>query len=255
MYNYIPHPSNARQASMCVALQIEEGFAGYGLYWAILEVLRDAPNYRYSPSPKVWAYVLHATDIDLVERVLSRYGLFDIDDDGLLFSPWLLEQLGSYDEQKRRRAEAGRKGAARRWGAASADDSNAMAMPSKIDSTPIAYNITQPNAMLVNATPAGEAGALDWRSICSNQGEPVTPELLEALCQSQPEGHAPGFIAQVCIRYGMGSKVLEKLCEVTNNADVKNATYNKFCALVARLSREKWAPEKPANFFFSKLLS
>lgn len=255
MYNYIPHPSNARQASTCVSLLIEEGFAGYGLYWAILEVLRDAPNYRYSPDPRVWAYVLHAPDVDQVGRVLTRYGLFEHDDDGLLFSPWLMESLGSYDETKRRRSEAGRKGAARRWAHSSGDDGKAIAMPSGDDGKAIAYNPMQPNVMQDNNTlPSGEVTEA-WREICFNQGPKVDHDLVSAICESQPEGHAPGYIAQECERYGMGSRVLEYLCELTDNAKVDNSTFRRFVALVQRLNREKWTPDKPANFFLSKLLS
>lgn len=254
MYNYFPHPSNARLSSACVALLIGEGFAGYGLYWSILEVLRDAPNYRYSSDPKVWAYVLHAQDTDLVQRVLQQYGLFETDGEGLLFSPWLLEQLDNYDEQKRRRSEAGRKGAARRWGSGTGEDGKAIAMPSSEDGKAIAYNPTQYNVMSENITPSGGGDGRDWREICLSQGAAVSPELLDSLCKTQPEGHAPGYVAQVCIRYGMGEKVLEYLCELTNNAELTNSTYRKFCVLVRRIEGEKWKPERPANFFLSKLL-
>ena len=240
---------------MCVSLLVEEGFAGYGLYWAILEVLRDAPRYRYSNNPKLWAYVLHCNDVDLVERILHRYGLFDLDDDGLVFSPWLLEQLENYDELKRKRSEAGRRGASRRWNTPAANDSKAMPLPSQDDSTPIAYNITQPNETKDNTTVPSGTGAEGWRDICLNPGPRVEPELLEALTKSSPEGHAPGYIAQVCIRYGMGSRVLDFLCEATNNAEVTNSTYKHFVALVSRVNREKWTPEKPTNFFLSKLFS
>lgn len=240
---------------MCVSLLIEEGFSGYGLYWAILEVLRDAPGYRYSPDPRVWAYVLHAQDLEQVERVLSRYGLFDQDEDGLLFSPWLLDQLDSYDEQKKRRSAAGRKGAARRWGYSAAEDGNAMAMPSSEDGNAIAYNATKYDVMQDNITEPTNAGVEEWRDICANQGPTLSADIIEALCSSQPDGHAPGYIAQVCIRYGMGSRVLDFLCKLTNNAEVTNAIYKKFCVLVRRIEAEKWKPERPANFFLSKLLS
>lgn len=254
MYNYFPHPSNARLSSACVSLLIEEGFAGYGLYWSILEVLRDAPGYRYSSDPRVWVYVLHATDIEQVSRVISNYGLFDTDDDGQLFSPWLLEQLDNYDEQKRRRSEAGKKGAARRWASDDRQDGKAIAMPSLEDGKAIAYNATQYNAMKENITnPSGEAWG-DWRDICDHPGELIDPDILGQLCKSQPEGHAPGYIAQVCIRYRMGENVYKFLCELTEGANLTNDTYKRFCAIVKRVEGQKWRPDKPANFFLSKLL-
>lgn len=238
---------------MLVSLLIEEGYVGYGLYWAILEVLRDAPRYRYSNDPRVWAYVLHAQDTDQVERILSRYGLFDQDNDGLLFSPWLIEQLESYDDTRRRRQEAGKKGAASRWGISSSQDGNAMAKPSLEDGNAIAYNNTNiTNSMEENESPS-MAGGVGIRILCQNQGKPISAELFQTIADTQPEGHAPGYIAQVCIQYGMGENVLNFLCERTNNAEVTNPTYKQFVALVRRVQAEKYPLKYPANFFLTKL--
>lgn len=240
---------------MCVSLLIEEGYSGYGLYWAMLEVLRDAPEYRYTPDPKVWAYVLHAADLAQVERVLNRYGLFDRDDDGLLFSPWLIEQLGQYDDTRRKRQEAGKRGAASRWGNVKNADGNAIAKPSLEDGNAIAYNQTNiTNSMKENESPS-MAGGDDIRLLCQEQGAAISPELLQTLCDTQPEGHAPGYIAQVCIQYKMGENVLNFLCERTNNADVTHPLYKQFVALVRRIQAEKYPLKYPANFFLTKLFS
>lgn len=240
---------------MLVSLLMSEGFEGYGLYWAILEVLRDAPNYRYSSDARVWAYVLHAQDTLLVERVLRAYGLFDFTDDDLVFSPWLSEQLGTYDDTKRRRQEAGKKGAASRWGSKASEDGNAMAKPSSEDGNAMAYNNTQYNLTEGKSTQPNQGNGEEWRSICENQGERVDPELMDYLQKNSHEGHAPGYIAQVCIQYGMGENVLNFLCEATDNADLGNDTYKKFCALVRRIQQEKYTLKYPANFFLSKLFA
>ena len=240
---------------MLVSLLVEEGFAGYGLYWAVLEVLRDAPEYKYSSDPKIWAYVLHAPDFDQVKRVLQNYGLFDQDENGLLFSPWLVEQLGSYDDTRRKRQEAGKRGAASRWGGKAPEDGNAIAKPSLEDGNAIAYNDTKSNSIEQKETKPYHGEGEEWRSICENQGEKIDPEFLSVLAQTSPEGHAPGYIAQVCIQYGMGANVLNFLCEATNNADLGNDTYKRFCALVRRIQAEKYPLKYPANFFLSKLFA
>lgn len=238
---------------MLVTLLIEEGYAGYGLYWAILEVLRDSPRYRYNPDPRVWAYVLHAQDTDQVERILTRYGLFDQDSDGLLFSPWLIEQLETYDDTRRKRQEAGKRGAASRWGVSSSQDGNAMAKPSLDDGNAMAYNNTnQSNSTKENESPS-MAGGVDIRLLCQDQGAAISPELLQTLCDTQPEGHAPGYIAQVCLQYKMGENVLNFLCERTNNAEVTHPLYKQFVALVRRIQAEKYPLKYPANFFLTKL--
>lgn len=255
MYNYIPHPSNLGKSSMVTTLLIEEGHAAYGIYWLVLELLRDCRDYRIGNNAKSLAWAVHCSDIDLVDRVLHNYGLFDIDGDGLLFSPWLVEQMEAYDAKKKKLQEAGRRGAAKRFGSpASAEDGQAIATPSGGDGQAIAilpnimqHNITQPNLT--------QASREDWRSVCSNQGKPVDDELLQVLVSTQPEGHAVGYLAQLCRQYGMGENVLKLLQDLTDNADVGNSTYQRLVAIVRKVEAEKYPLKLPANFFLSKLLS
>lgn len=253
MYNYFPHPSNLRQSSGCVSLLIEEGYAGYGIYLSILEILRDAPNYRYNPEPKIWRYLLHGDDTDQIERVLKNYGLFNIDDDGLLFSPWLLEQLGNYSDKKAKLQEAGRRGAARRWN--KEKNGEAIATPSNGDGEAIAIlpNNTQYNITKQNATTPPECVEEDWRGICQSQGLKVDIDLVEAMCKTDVKGHNTGYIAQVCHYYGIGQNVLDYLLRITDTANVENGKYKAFCALVKRIQGEKYRPQYPANFFCSKI--
>ena len=44
---YFPHDSNARQDVKILKLRIKHGWAGYGLYWGIIEALRDQDNYAF----------------------------------------------------------------------------------------------------------------------------------------------------------------------------------------------------------------
>lgn len=253
MYNYIPHPSNYRHASGIVALRIEEGAAGYGIYWMIIELLRDAPSFKFSRNPRALAFAINEADIDLVSRVIGNYGLFDFDDDGLLWSPWLLDAMGAYADRKTKLQEAGRRGAAKRWAAAHGTDGQAIANPSLEDGQAIAHNLTLPNITEQNVTqPKGEA-MKDWREVLVIDSPRVSMDYVTALCESQPSGHAPGYVAQCCLQYGMSEAVCDFICEASGNAEVGHPTYKKFCALVARIQGQKWKPEHPSNFFLSKL--
>lgn len=242
MYNYIPHPSNCRVSSAVLSLRIEEGAAGYGVYWMVLELLRDAPNFRYSSSPKAIAFAINEHDSALVERVIKNYGLFDIDGDGLLMSPWLLDAMDAYSDKKQKLQEAGRRGAAKRWGAAHSSDGQAIATPSMEDGQAIAHNITQHNITEPNETIP-----------VPPDGERVDVEYFDTLCKTQPAGHAPGFVAQVCLKYGMLRATCDAICERTDNANTSNPTYGKFVALVKRIQAENWTPKHPDGFFMKKL--
>lgn len=242
MYNYIPHPSNSRMTSQVLALRIEEGAAGYGIYWMLLELLRDAPHYKLSANPKALSFAINEADSATVERVVRNYGLFDFDDSGLMFSPWLCEAMGEYDDRKAKLREAGRRGAAHRWGDKGSRDSEAIATLSNGDSEAIAHNATIPNVTLRDITLPDLSGS-----------PKVSQELVEALSMTQQEGHAPGYVAQVCLQYGMSEGALNFLCEHSNNADLTHPTYKRFCALVKRIQAEKWTPKHPDGFFLKKV--
>ena len=242
MYNYIPHPSNCRISSAVLSLRIEEGAAGYGVYWMVLELLRDAPSFRFSKNPKAIAFAINEHDVELVSRVINNFGLFDFDDDGLLWSPWLLDAMEAYSDKKAKLQEAGRRGAAKRWAAAHGTDGQAIATPSMEDEQAIAYNITQHNVTQDNVTLPD-----------LTESPRVGVEYLELLCSTQPEGHAPGYVAQVCMQYGMTEASCNFICERSNNADVSHPIFVKFKTIVGRIQREKWTPKHPDSFFLKKL--
>ena len=242
MYNYIPHPSNCRVSSAILSLRIEEGAAGYGIYWMVLELLRDAPGFKYSRSEKAIAFAINELDVQKVARVVNNYGLFDFDNDGLLWSPWLLDAMEAYNEKKTKLQEAGRKGAAKRWAAAHGTDGQAIATPSMEDGQARAYNTTQCNVTEQNVTLPDPSGS-----------PRVDVEYFETLCKTQPAGHAPGYVAQVCLKYGMTVATCDFICERSDNANVSHPIYTKFVAIVRRIQGENWTPKHPDGFFLKKL--
>lgn len=116
MYNYLPHPSNMRTSNHVLRMRIREGAAGYGIYMMLLELLRDADNRKVFYFPEGLAYAINEKDIDLVKRVCEDYGLFNLDKDDFLTSPWLDSQMAEYDAKKQAAVEAGKRGAAKRYG-------------------------------------------------------------------------------------------------------------------------------------------
>ena len=234
-------------------MQMREGVAGYGCYWMLLELLRDCPGYRTFYFPESFAFSFHIPDVALVERVCKDYDLFVFDADEYISSPWLTELMDEYDEQKKKRAEAGRRGAARRWESKSMDDGKAIALPSMDDGKAIAYNVTKSDVMKENVTLPKEGKGEDWRNILSQESAKVSPEYLDLLTKTQPAGHAPGYVAQVCMHYGMTEAVCNFICEQSNNADICHPIYKKFLSITERIQREKWRPDLPSNFFLSKI--
>ena len=244
MYNYIPHPSNCRISSSLLHMRMREGVAGYGIYWMLLEILRDSPNYRTFYFPESFAFSINCPDVQLIERVCKDYGLFEFDENDYISSPWLCQAMSEYDERKKKLQEAGRRGAAQRWGGANSQDSKPIASLNDIDSKPLAYD-----AIPYNVT------QYDFTLPDTSKGKKVGTEFLEAICNTQPEGHASGYVAQVCLQYGMTEETHNFICEHSDNAKVDDPTFKRFCALVKRIQAEKWVPKHPDNFFIKKIFA
>lgn len=121
MNNYFSHDSNARDDEKILAMRIDLGWEAYGLYWALIEMLRDASDYMLKANFKVLAFSLHTTP-DLLQQIICNYGLFSFTEDGdSFFSHSLTKRMEEKEiVSKKRRASAGN-----RWGKTVETDANA----------------------------------------------------------------------------------------------------------------------------------
>lgn len=79
--NYFSHDSNARNDEKLLNLRIHHGAAGYGVYFMLLERLREDKNYMSAKDYNMLAFDLRV-DASLVKAVVEKYGLFVFTDDG-----------------------------------------------------------------------------------------------------------------------------------------------------------------------------
>ena len=140
MNNYFSHDSNARNSDKLIPLRMKLGAEGYGIYFMLLERLRDEKDYMSIKDYNMLAFDLRV-DASKVKSVIEDFRLFVFTEDGKYFySEGFKKRMDIKDIGSIKRSEAGKKGAAKRWGincAGNADgDSgdkhgNAIAMPSK----------------------------------------------------------------------------------------------------------------------------
>lgn len=111
---YFSHDSNARNDVKVIKLRRQLGLEGYGLYWCLIEMLRDTPDYKL-PIDAVddIAFSLNISK-EKVETVINNYDLFTIDD-MQFFSERLIRNMEKYSENKKRLSEAGKAGMAKRY--------------------------------------------------------------------------------------------------------------------------------------------
>lgn len=113
--SYFSHDSNARNSEKLIRLRMRHKAAGYGVFFMILERLREEPNYMSVKDYNVIAFDLRE-DASLIKSVVEDFGLFVFTEDGKYFySESFSRRMGIKDNEKAKRSEAGKKGMARRW--------------------------------------------------------------------------------------------------------------------------------------------
>lgn len=113
---YFSHDANARNDSKVLRLRMKHGAAGYGVYFMLLERLRDEQDYVSVKDYNMIAFDLRV-DAGLIKSVVEDFGLFAFTEGGECFySESFNRRMSIKDEVKNVRSEAGRRGAEKRWG-------------------------------------------------------------------------------------------------------------------------------------------
>ena len=116
-YNQFSHANNARYDSRLIALRSRHGWLGYGLYWALMELLNAADEAIIVADYCALSYELRADEATL-QSVIEDFDLFDFtqSDAGetLFSSNTLSEERAEARRISEIRAAAGRRGGAQR---------------------------------------------------------------------------------------------------------------------------------------------
>lgn len=111
---YFSHDSNARNDVKVIKLRRQLGLEGYGLYWCLIEMLRDTPEYKLPiTSIDDIAFSLNISK-EKVDTVINNYELFIVDSEKF-FSERLIRNMEKYTQTKARLSEAGKAGMANRY--------------------------------------------------------------------------------------------------------------------------------------------
>lgn len=150
MKNYFPHDSDARSDDKIIALRIKHKWEGYGLYWALIEKLRDSKDYTLKVDYNVLAFDLRS-DAALIKSIINDFGLFAFTDDGECFySKSLNMRMKPLDDKRAKLSDAGKRGNERRWKSSqhvSPPDNNLIATQSPPNHPPIAYLSQEENRL------------------------------------------------------------------------------------------------------------
>jgi hypothetical protein len=114
---YFPHDCNAHEDMRIIELRMDYGWEAYGVFWAILEVMRLAHNYTIPNNAKTLAFKFQL-DYNKLESIINRCLELNLltEEDNMLYCKELNERMEAVDK----RSDAARKAAAMRWGNADA---------------------------------------------------------------------------------------------------------------------------------------
>lgn len=97
---YFPHDSNAGNDPKIMILISQFGLEGYGIYWTLIEYLREQPEYTgHLLILKVLAQRNFASE-EKFKAVVFNYGLFQIKDEMFFFSESLINRMKPLDEKR-----------------------------------------------------------------------------------------------------------------------------------------------------------
>ena len=115
MRSYFSHDSNARNSDKLMKVRMKLGAEGYGIFFMLIERLREEEDYKSTVDYTTLAFDLRV-DPEKVKQVVENYDLFKITEDGKYFySDSFNERMEMMDAKRKKRAEAGKKGAEKRW--------------------------------------------------------------------------------------------------------------------------------------------
>lgn len=211
---YFPHEYNAKDDPKCERLIWEMGMEGYGMFWALLEVLRAQPDYTYPVANIPIVAKKYNADREKMRSVVFDFGLFSIVEDRIFFSNGLTSRMRVLDDRRKRLSEAGKRGMAERWQRRQDVPENGSEdnhLNNHVITTPITsllqpYNIKE-NKSKVNtkklSNESKESSADKPRNVAAKRGAFVAPSLEEVrefvkgngLTQVDPEAFCDYYTA------------------------------------------------------------
>lgn len=104
---YFSHDANAKDDFKCMLLIEELGLEGYGIFWILVETLREQDCFKYPIRLLPSLSRKYNTTLTKMEVVVRNYNLFQIDEENFFFSQSLNRRMLLMDKAREQRKLAG----------------------------------------------------------------------------------------------------------------------------------------------------
>lgn len=154
---------------------------GYGIFWVLIETLRDQPGYKYPLSLIPALARRYNTTVQKMEAVIKGYGLFQFTDNEFFYSQSLINRMIKLEEKR----ESQRQKALKRWNTDAAalpqhSHGNAEVMPVK-ESKVKNSKVNKSKEKEINNKTALESAIDDFKAFRTKIKKPMTDKAIELL--------------------------------------------------------------------------
>lgn len=104
---YFSHDSNAKDDPKCMLLIDQLGLEGYGIFWVLIEVLREQPEYQYPLNLVPILARRYNTTAEKMMTVIKNYNLFEFNEENSFFSLSLNKRMNKVQIGIEQRRNAG----------------------------------------------------------------------------------------------------------------------------------------------------
>ena len=111
---YFSHDANAKDDFKIMLLIEEMGLEGYGIFWVLIETLREQQGYKYAIRLLSVIARKYNTTLAKVEAVVAKYQLFVIEDGCFFYSKSLIRRMQPLERAREQRVIAGKISAAKK---------------------------------------------------------------------------------------------------------------------------------------------
>jgi len=111
---YFSHDCNARNDVKILKLRRKLGMEGYGIYWALVEMLREEESYILQIKYIDEIAFSLSVDVEKLNSVIYDFELFVIENEGF-YSDRLMRSMDKYKEMLSKKSKAGQKGMKNRY--------------------------------------------------------------------------------------------------------------------------------------------
>lgn len=112
---YFPHDATAGNNLKLMALIQAEGVKGYGIYWLLLEFLRQQQDYRARLEMLEMLSRRARTNTTIMRRIITNYALFVVVNEEWFYSPGLCNRMQPLDDKRSTKSQQCRLAAKAKW--------------------------------------------------------------------------------------------------------------------------------------------